>query len=144
MPAYDYQCLTCGTINEVIHSIKDDALKQNHCPVCENVQPCSRKIVRNLCGVIFKGEGWTMKSSGFGARGYKGKFQDKVRPVGTPVDAPSDKRESDMQFQKYIDSGGLDGIKPTFDFNDKQDPRRPQTAQEQVDKGASHKKIQIN
>ena len=63
-------------------------------------------------------------------RGYKGKFENKLRKAGTPVDAPVNKAESDMQFQKYIDSGGLDGIQPTMDLG----TATPQTAEQQIDK----------
>ncbi len=132
MPSYDYKCSECGSLNNVVHSIKEDALKETFCSKCELVKPCNRVISKNSCPPIFNGNGWTVKSSGFGKRGYKGKFQDHVRPIGTPVDAPADKAEADKQFQRYVDSGGLDGIKPTFNMTDKNDPRRPKTAKEVV------------
>lgn len=132
MPAYDYQCKKCEQIVEITHSIAQDALKEFECSNCNSKQECSRLISGSVCPPIFTGNGWTVKTSGFGARGYKGKHQDKIRPVGTTVDAPGDKAEADMQFQKHIDSGGLEGIKPTFDTTNKDDPRRPKTAAEQT------------
>jgi len=134
MPAYDYKCKKCETVVEIVHPISQDILKEFDCPTCNNKQECSRLISLNHCNVIFKGNGWTVKSSGFGARGYKGKFQDKTRPIGTTVDAPANKREADKQTQRWIDTGGLDGIKPTFDMTNKNDPRRPKTADEMVEK----------
>ena len=110
----------------------DDALEEIDCPSCKIKQKCERLISENFCEPIFKGTGWAVKNSGFGARGYKGKHQDKIRPVGTPVDAPAHKGEADKQFQKWVDSGGLEGIKPTFDTKDKNDPRRPKTASEMI------------
>ncbi len=132
MSVYDYQCKKCEEIAEVEHSIKLDALKEFNCPVCESVQKCKR-LISTISEPIFKGTGWTVKQTGFGGRGYKGKYKEKIRPVGTPVDAPSDKREADRQFQRNLDTHGLGGIKPTFDFNDKNDPRRPKTAEELVE-----------
>ena len=98
----------------------------------KKVQKCIR-LISQTSPPVFKGSGWTIKSSGFGARGYKGKHQDKIRPIGTPVDAPANKAEADRQFQTWVDSGGLAGIKPTFDTNDRSDPRRPKTAEEMID-----------
>jgi len=132
MPTYDYRCKTCGSVFEVVHSIKLDSLKKYKCPKCKKEQPCERQIAPNICPPVFKGGGWTVPSSGWGKRGYKGKHQDQVRPAGTPVDAPADKAEADNQFQNWVDSGGLHGIKPTMNLNDKNNPARPKTAEERV------------
>jgi putative FmdB family regulatory protein len=135
MPAYDYECQTCGSVVEIIHSIKLDAYKNFICPVCESDQPCKRLISFNCSGgFILKGDGWTIKRSGFGKRGYLGKHQDKIRGIGTPVDAPSYKPEADMQFQKWVDSGGLEGIKPTLEFDAK---AKPKTGEQYLEKGKS-------
>ena len=132
MPAYDYKCKKCNEIVEIIHGISQDKLKEFDCPKCNSKQKCERLISKSINPPVFTGTGWTVKSSGFGARGYKGKHQDMVRPIETSVDAPADKKEADMQFQKHIDSGGLEGIKPTFDTSDRSDPRQPKTAVERV------------
>lgn len=134
MPTYDYQCKKCETTVEVTHSIKQDALEEFDCPTCNSKRECKKLISVNCCDPVFKGSGWTVKHSGFGARGYIGKNQDLVRPIGTPVDAPSAKHEADMQFQRHIDSGGLEGIKPAFDLKDKNDPRRPRTGEEVIER----------
>ena len=68
MPAYDYKCETCGTVKEIYHGIKEDALKEFDCPKCGSKQPCKRLISRNYCPPVFKGNDWTVKSSGFGAK----------------------------------------------------------------------------
>jgi len=93
----------------------------------KNLMLCKAYMMKG----IFKGNGWTISST---TRGYKGKFTNKIRPRGTPVDAPVNKSEADKQFQQWVDSGGLQGIKPTIDIGDKNNPSRPQTAEEQVDK----------
>lgn len=130
MPSYDYECKECKSVIEFAHSIKEDAWVEFDCPICESKQECKRLMSFNYCNTVFKGNGWTIKTTGFGARGYKGKHQDKLRPTGTTVDAPGHKVEASKQFQRYIDSGGLVGIKPTFNMNDKADPRRPKSAEE--------------
>jgi putative FmdB family regulatory protein len=132
MPSYDYECQTCGEVVEISHSIKQDALTEFDCPACGSTQPCKRIVCYNYCKPIFKGDGWTIPTSGYGKRGYKGRFSNLVRDVGTPVDAPNHKVEADRQFQQYIDSGGLQGIKPTFDLSAK---ARPMTGAEMIDKG---------
>jgi putative FmdB family regulatory protein len=134
MPTYDYRCKKCGYVYEVIHSILQDTLKKHKCIKCNKEQPCERQIAPNVCPPVFKGSGWTVPLSGFGKRGYKGKNSDQIRPAGTPVDAPSDKGEADRQFQKWVDSGGLQGIKPTVNLNDKNNPARPKTAEERSKK----------
>ena len=131
MPNYDYEIPSTGEVIEVFQSIKDDHLKTLYSPKKKKELPCKRLISYNHAGIVYKGDGWTVKQSGFGKRGYKGKYQDKIRDSGTPVDAPVSKREADMQFQKYIDSGGLQGIKPSFDLSQK---ARPQTAEQMLDK----------
>ena len=52
MPTYDYQCRSCGTITEVIHSMLEDGPS-----VCER---CGGELRRVLypAGIIFKGPGF--------------------------------------------------------------------------------------
>lgn len=132
MPSYDYKCKKCNKVVEITHSISQNKLEEFDCPKCNSKQKCERLISGSFCPPVFTGTGWSVKSFGFGARGYKGKKQDQIRPIGTPVDAPADKREADKQFQRFVDTGGLHGIKPTFDTKDRNDPRRPKTAVEKV------------
>lgn len=131
MPTYDYEIISTKEIVEVTQSIKDDALTEIYSPKKKKMLPCRRQISYNYAGVVYKGDGWTMKNAGHGARGYKGKFQDKIRPKGAPVDAPANKAEADRQFQRHIDSGGLDGIKPSMEFKA---GNAPQTTEQMLDK----------
>ena len=130
MSKYDYECQTCKETYEVIQSMKEDKLKEYECPKCGSVQPCVR-LISGGCGTHFLGNGWTVNSK---TRGYGGKFGDKIRPVGSPVDAPAVKAEADAQFNRWVESGGLDGIKPSFNINDRNNPARPQTAEQMIDK----------
>ena len=52
MPTYDYQCRSCGTVTEVIHSMLVDGPS-----VCEQ---CGGELRRVLypTGIIFKGSGF--------------------------------------------------------------------------------------
>ncbi len=52
VPTYDYQCRSCGTITEVIHSMRDDGPS-----TCER---CGGELRRVLypAGIIFKGPGF--------------------------------------------------------------------------------------
>ena len=52
MPTYDYQCRTCGTVTEVIHSMLDPGPT-----ACER---CGGELRRVLypTGIIFKGSGF--------------------------------------------------------------------------------------
>lgn len=52
MPIYDYLCCDCGTIKEVVHSIKEDPEV-----LCKE---CDEQMVRSISrvGVQFKGKGW--------------------------------------------------------------------------------------
>jgi len=135
MPTYDYRCDVCNEINEVQQSIKDDKLEKTYCKKCGKETGCKRIITYNYCTPIFKGNDWTVKSSGFGKRGYKGKYQNLIRPGGCPVDAPASKIEADKQFQNWVDTGGLHGIKPTVKSKD--DVSRPMSGEERIDKGKS-------
>ena len=52
MPTYDYQCRSCGSVTEVIHSMLEDGPT-----VCER---CGGELRRVLypTGIIFKGSGF--------------------------------------------------------------------------------------
>jgi len=52
MPTYDYQCRSCGTITEVVHSMTEDG--PTACPVCGG----SLRRVIHPTGIIFKGSGF--------------------------------------------------------------------------------------
>ena len=126
MSRYDYKCKTCEIEYELEQHMSEDKFAEHECPKCGNKQPCER-LISGGTATHFIGTDFQTNLKG---RGYKGKFGNKIRPTGTPVDAPASKEESDMQFQKWVDTGGLDGIKPTMDLG----KAAPQTAEQQIDK----------
>lgn len=128
MPTYIYEILDengegTEVFVEKIQLMKDDPLTEITNDEGQTFKV--RRVITGGAGTIFKGGGWTIN---FGDRGYKGKFKSKLRERGTPVDGPNNKHEADKQFQKWVDSGGLDGIKPSMDFS-----KKTQTAEQQVD-----------
>lgn len=125
---YYYECKECGYEYEVEQSMKDDRFEKHHCEKCDKVTNCFR-VVYGGTGVIWKGGAPTISTK---TRGYTGKFQNKIRPVGSPVEAPTHKVEADRQFQNWVDSGGLTGVEPTMDLS--KTPIAPQTAEQMVDK----------
>jgi putative FmdB family regulatory protein len=66
MPTYDYQCRTCGTVTEVIHSMLEDGPT-----TCER---CGGRLRRVLfpTGIIFKGSGFYRNDSRRPASGSAG------------------------------------------------------------------------
>lgn len=52
MPTYQYRCLDCDGLLEVVQSFTDDALTD--CPSCNG----SLRKVYNSVGVVFKGSGF--------------------------------------------------------------------------------------
>ena len=126
MAKYDYKCKTCKKEYELEQNMSDNKFIKHKCPKCKSVQPCER-LISGGCATHFVGVDFQTNLKN---RGYKGKFENKLREPGTPVDAPANKTEADKQFQKYIDGGGLDGIKPTMNLG----TATPQTAEQQIDK----------
>ena len=68
MPTYDYRCLECNEIFEVIHGMNE---KQDSCELCG-----SNKIKKLFNAVSFHVVGGTPKSS---THGYTGRHQDLVK-----------------------------------------------------------------
>lgn len=62
MPTYDYQCRSCGTVTEVIHSMLEEGPS-----VCER---CGGELRRVLypAGIIFKGSGFYRTDSRSGTK----------------------------------------------------------------------------
>lgn len=52
MPTYDYECRSCGSITEVIHSMLEDGPS-----VCERCGGELRRVL-HATGIIFKGKGF--------------------------------------------------------------------------------------
>lgn len=124
MPTYDYEIIETGEVIEIQHSIKDDAFTEIEHPETGEVVKVKR-LIGGGSGTIFKGGGWTIGAN----RGYQGKFKNKLRPVGTPVDAPNNKAEADKMFQAQVDAGMLDGVPASMNLGTKS-----QTTEQQMDK----------
>ena len=56
MPAYDFQCDECGTLIEVVRSIKDES--KICCVHCEKEM---KQVVISNTNVVFMGDGWARK-----------------------------------------------------------------------------------
>lgn len=136
MPVYEYRCKECGEIYDVRQKMTDDRFEKHMCPKCEDEKPCERLISG---GGMFQfgkhGEDLDFQSNKKN-RGYRGKYRDMLRPVGTPVDAPAIKSEADRQFQAWVDTGGIAGIQDKVPEikTKKDDPRRPRSAEEYADR----------
>jgi predicted nucleic acid-binding Zn ribbon protein len=122
VPVYVYEFIDTEETIEITHSIHDDALKEYPHPETGKIMSVKR-IIAGIPAIHFHGGGWTATKK---RRGYEGKFVDKVRPIGTPVDNPASKREADILFQNQVDNGLFDGVKPSFSVE-------PQTAEQMVD-----------
>lgn len=57
VPTYDYQCRACGTVTEVIHSMREDGPS-----VCELCGGALRRVLFPT-GIIFKGSGFYRNDS---------------------------------------------------------------------------------
>jgi putative FmdB family regulatory protein len=110
MATYEYKCKECNTEYDVVQSMKDDKYKEYNCPKCEKTTPCERLISYSGPAIWIGGAPTTSSVT----RGYGGRFGNKIRPAGSPVDAPANKAEADRQFSSWVDNGGLTGIKPSF------------------------------
>ncbi len=125
MTTYEYEFIDTGDIVEIEQSMKDSKFEELVHPETGTLMKVKR-LISNNGNVIFKGDGWTIH---FEDRGYKGKFKKKIRERGDVV-APANKAEADRQFQNFIDSGGLTGIKPSMNLGGSS----PQTTEQMLDK----------
>ncbi|WP_419927584.1 FmdB family zinc ribbon protein [Candidatus Poriferisocius sp.] len=75
MPAYDYNCQTCGTLFEVIQSFSEDSLTV--CPKADSMaspaactQPGKGKVTKvfSVPSITFKGDGFYRNDSRSGAK----------------------------------------------------------------------------
>ena len=79
MPTYDYQCRSCGSMTEVIHSMLEEGPD-----VCER---CGGQLRRVLypTGIIFKGSGFYRTDSRNGAASSTGtKDSAPAKTDGSP------------------------------------------------------------
>lgn len=95
MPAYDYQCRSCGVISEVVHSMLEDGPTK-----CERCGGQLRRLVHPT-GIIFKGSGFyktdsRSSSSGSVSGGSKSTTSASTETSGntSSTDAASPSRES--------------------------------------------------
>ena len=72
VPTYDYQCRSCGSVTEVIHSMLEEGPS-----VCER---CGGELRRVLypTGIIFKGSGFYRTDSRNGSKGGAGSEAPKA------------------------------------------------------------------
>jgi putative FmdB family regulatory protein len=80
VPTYDYQCLSCGTVTEVIH-----AMSESGPAACEH---CGGKLRRVLypAGIIFKGSGFYRTDSRTAPEGSSGSDGGKAAESSTGTD----------------------------------------------------------
>lgn len=57
MPVYDYKCLNCGQIIEVLRNIKDDSPQ-----MCEECQVEMERLISTGTSFTLKGRGWSEDS----------------------------------------------------------------------------------
>lgn len=94
MPAYDYQCRSCGVISEVVHSMLEDGPTK-----CERCGGQLRRLVHPT-GIIFKGSGFyktdSRSSSGSVGGGSKSTTSASTETSGntTSTDAATPSSES--------------------------------------------------
>ena len=90
MPTYDYQCRSCGTITEVVHSMLEDGPT-----VCERCGGSLRRVIHPT-GIIFKGGGFyktdsrgSSSTSSSGASGGSKGSGESTAPASSSTDAKS-------------------------------------------------------
>lgn len=99
MPTYDYQCRSCGTVTEVIHSMLEEGPS-----VCEL---CGGELRRVLhpAGIIFKGSGFyrtdSRKADGAKAStSSNGGGSDSKSTTTKPTTTPSSESPKDSGGSK--------------------------------------------
>ena len=84
MPTYDYQCRSCGSVTEVIHSMLEEGPS-----VCERCGGVLRRVLFPA-GIIFKGSGFYRNDSRNGSSAGSGSGSSK----GTDADIGSSASDS--------------------------------------------------
>lgn len=77
MPAYDYQCRSCGVISEVVHSMLEDGPTK-----CERCGGELRRLVHPT-GIIFRGSGFYKTDSRSSSSGSVGGGSRSATPAST-------------------------------------------------------------
>ena len=98
MPTYDYQCRSCGSMTEVIHSMLEDGPT-----VCER---CGGELRRVLypTGIIFKGSGFYRTDS----RNSKSSSSGANSGSGATADSTSASKDAGSTGSGSTDSGSKD------------------------------------
>ncbi|MBA2265568.1 MAG: FmdB family transcriptional regulator [Chloroflexi bacterium] len=99
MPTYDYQCRACGTVTEVIHSMREDG--PSTCELCGG----QLRRVQFPAGIIFKGSGFYRNdsrkaNSSSGDSSEKSAGSDKPTTAGKDASTGSTTPESSSAASK--------------------------------------------
>jgi putative FmdB family regulatory protein len=81
VPAYDYQCRSCGVISEVVHSMLEDGPTK-----CERCGGQLRRLVHPT-GIIFKGSGFYKTDSRSSSSGSVSGGSRTTTPQSTETSA---------------------------------------------------------
>ena len=98
MPTYDYQCRSCGSMTEVIHSMLEEGPK-----VCERCGGELRRVIYPT-GIIFKGSGFYRTDS----RNSKSSSSGANSGSGATADSTSASKDAGSTGSGSTDSGSKD------------------------------------
>ena len=98
MPTYDYQCRSCGSVTEVIHSMLEDGPS-----VCDR---CGGELRRVLypTGIIFKGSGFYRTDSRAGSSDTSSSGTASGAKKDKKADTPAASTASDAGTSKTNDT----------------------------------------
>jgi len=84
MPTYDYECASCGHVEEIFQAITDKPKRK--CPSCKKLS--FKRLIGSGAGIIFKG-------SGFYETDYRSKsYQDGAKKASSAVNTKSENKSS--------------------------------------------------
>ncbi|MGZ8562283.1 MAG: FmdB family zinc ribbon protein [Candidatus Limnocylindria bacterium] len=109
MPAYDYQCRSCGVITEVVHSMLEEGPSE-----CERCGGQLRRVVHPT-GIIFRGSGFYKNDSRSTSSGSLGGGSRSATPSSTEAGSSTASTEGGSGAKgSGSSSGGTDpGKGPT-------------------------------
>jgi putative FmdB family regulatory protein len=107
VPTYDYQCRSCGTVTEVIHSMLEDG------PItCEHCGGALRRVFYPT-GIIFKGSGFYSTDSRARSGASTGESSGGSSDGASGASGESEKAPSGKALEKSSssssDGGGTNG-----------------------------------
>jgi putative FmdB family regulatory protein len=108
VPTYDYQCRSCGTVTEIIHSMLEDGPT-----TCEHCGGALRRVFYPT-GIIFKGSGFYSTDSRARTGAAKGESSDgssggSAEGSGTSPEKASTGTSSEKSSSSTSDGGGSKG-----------------------------------